>query len=91
MSRWMDRDQQWLSPAMQWTIELMRSHNLTIIGFRDRRGRLRYLLSNNQVLHYNLVTAMKERGLLEQMESTEEANRKNEVHYRLRVSNAKTE
>lgn len=86
MSRWNDGDQQWLSPAMQRTIDLMRSRNLTIVGFRDRRGRLRYLLSNNEVLHYNLVTAMKERELLEQIETTEEANKKNEVHYRLRVT-----
>lgn len=70
---------------MQRAIDLMQSRNLTIAGFRDRKGHLRYVLSNNEVLHYNLVSAMKERGLLEQVESTEEANKKNEVHYRLRM------
>lgn len=70
---------------MQRTIEIMQSRNLTIVGFRDRKGHLRYILSNNEVLHYNLVNAMRERGLLEQLESTEEATAKNEVHYRLKV------
>jgi hypothetical protein len=79
-------EDEWLSPAIRRTVEKMRSRNLTIVGFRDRRGHLRYLLSqNNEVLHYNLVAAMKKRDMLEQIESMEEANRENEVHYRLKV------
>lgn len=70
---------------MQRTVEIMQARNLTITGFRDRKGHLRYVLSNNEVLQYNLVDAMKKRGLLEQIESIEEASAKNEVHFRLQV------
>lgn len=69
---------------MQRTVEEMRSKNLVLIGFRDRKGHLRYILSDNQIVHSQTVEGMKRRGLLEQLESTEEANRKNEVHYRLK-------
>lgn len=64
---------------------MMRERDLTMVGFRDRKGQLRFVLSNNEIVHRQTVLAMKKRGLLEQMESTEEANRKGEVHYRLKV------
>jgi hypothetical protein len=75
----------WVSPAMQRILEIMHERDLTMVGFRDRKGHLRYVLSNNEIVHGQTVLAMKKRGLLEQIEPTEEANEKNEVHYRLKV------
>lgn len=64
----------------------LQAGNLTIVVTRDRRrGHLRYHLSNGKRVYSQTVEVMKEMGLLEQVESTEEANAKNEVHYRLRV------
>lgn len=71
---------------MQRIIEVMRERDLTLAGFRDRKGHLRYVLSNNEIVHAQTVQAMMRRGLLEQMEPTEEANEKKEVHYRLKVT-----
>lgn len=81
----MNVEDRWVSFVMQRTIEDMRSKNLTIVGWRDNRGRLRYALSNNEIVHGQTVRALKEKGLLEQMESDEEAARYNEVHYRLKA------
>lgn len=65
-------------------LEVMQDSDLTMTGFRDRKGHLRYVLSNNEIVHGQTVLALKKRGLLEQIEPTEEANAKNEVHYRLK-------
>lgn len=81
----MSDDELWVSHAMQVVMDTMRSKNLTLMGFRDRKGHLRYLLSNNEIVAKQTVSAMKRRDLLEQMESTEEANARNEVHYRLKL------
>jgi hypothetical protein len=70
---------------MRRTINDMRMKNLTITGFRSRRGHLRYALSNNELIHQQTVQAMLKRGLLEMTESLEEVNRKGEVTYRLKV------
>lgn len=78
-------DDLWVSPAMHRIVEIMRERDLTMVGFRDRKGHLRYVLSNNEIVHGQTVLALKKRGLLEQIESTDEANAKNEVHYRLKV------
>lgn len=71
---------------MQRVVELMRERDLTMVGFRNRKGQLRFVLSNNEIVHPQTVYALKKRGLLEQIGSTEEANQKKEVHYRLKVS-----
>lgn len=66
-------------------MDTMRSKDLTISGFRDRKGHLRFALSNNELVHKQTVDAMLKRGLLELTEPLEEANKKGEVHYRLKV------
>jgi hypothetical protein len=82
---WWNHGEDWVSPVVQRVIDTMRLKDLTMVAFRDRRGRLRYVLSNNEIVHRQTVNLMKKRGLLEQIETTEEANAKNEVHYRLKA------
>ena len=78
--------EKWISYVMQRLLSDMRTKNLTILGFRDRRhGHLRYVLSNNEIVHPQTFKAMRERDLLEQIEPTEVANEQGEVHYRLKT------
>ena len=78
-------DEDWLSPVMKRTLDLMQSRDLVVTGFRDRKGHLRYILSNNEIVHPQTIRAMKERGLLEMIEpTTEQTKATGEVHYRLR-------
>jgi hypothetical protein len=74
----------WTSPSMKRAIEAMRSENLTISAFRDRRGRLRYVYSNNETLHPETFRSLMKRGFLEACEPPEEANKQGEAHYRLK-------
>lgn len=84
MTRQEDEDD-WLSPAMKRAIDLMQSRDLILTGFRDRKGHLRYLLSNNEIIHPQVVRGLKDRNLLEMIEPTiEQVNQTGEVHYRLR-------
>lgn len=69
---------------MNRIIDIMRARDMMISGFRDRRGHLRYLLANNEIVHKQTVDAMKRRNLLEQVETDEEATAAGKVHYRLR-------
>lgn len=73
-------EEKWVSPVMQQLVEKMRSRNLTIAGFRDRRGRLRYTLSNNEIVTRQTVKAMMDRGMLELAEEKEGI-----AYYRLAV------
>lgn len=53
------------TPVMRETIRKMRERNLSLVGFRGRKGGLRYLLSNNEIVSKQTVQGMIERGLLE--------------------------
>lgn len=77
-------DEDYLSPVIQNVIDQMRLKNLTVAGFRDRRGRLRYVLSNNEIIVRSTAKAMIERGILEMIEAPDEARKLTEVHYRLK-------
>jgi hypothetical protein len=77
--------EEWLSHVMRRTLSDMRTKNLTITGFRDRKGHLRYVLSNNELVHPQTVQSLIKRGFLEMTESLEKVNAQGEVTYRLKV------
>lgn len=83
MSLRLDGGDTWVTPAMNRVIEIMRSRNMMISAFRDRRGRLRFLLANNEIVHKQTVDAMIEKKLLEMVETPEEAVVATKIHYRL--------
>jgi hypothetical protein len=69
-----------ISPVMAKVVWKMRSQNLSLVGFRGRKGSLRYLLSNNEIVTKQTVQGMIERGLLEMI-----GEKEGRAFYRLKV------
>lgn len=65
---------------MQKTVREMREQNLSLVGFRGRKGGLRYLLSNNEIVTKQTVQGMLDRGLLELI-----GEKEGRAFYRLKV------
>lgn len=69
-----------MTPTMQKTVWKMRSQNLSLVGFRGRKGSLRYLLSNNEIVTKQTVQGMIGRDLLELI-----GEKEGRAFYRLKV------